>query len=103
MMAPEQREQPLPTIEERLAFVEGRQQDHFSVLDDLRDTTRDLRADTNRQFAELRADMVRQFADVDRRFEAMNDKIDRHFTWTVGLQVATMIAMLGTVAGALYQ
>lgn len=82
----------MPTVEERIAFVEGRQQDHFATLDDLRTTVRDLRADMNRQFADVRSEI-----------RTLSDRVDRQFTWLVGLQVASMVAMLGVLAGAYYK
>jgi hypothetical protein len=34
---------------------------------------------------------------VDRRLESLNEKVDRHFTWLVGIQVTTLIAIVGTL------
>jgi hypothetical protein len=34
---------------------------------------------------------------VDRRFEALDDKISRHFTWLVGIQVTTLVAIVGAL------
>ena len=61
MTAPDNREPSMPSIEERLAFVEGRQHDHFAAVDDLRSTVRELRTDTNREFPEFRAEVSREY------------------------------------------
>jgi hypothetical protein len=70
----------------------------------------ELRADMNRQFdlvngsvGELRADMNSRFEQVERRFQAFDVKVDRHFTWIVGVQVALMLAVIGAMAGAFYR
>jgi hypothetical protein len=33
----------------------------------------------------------------------MDAKIDRHFTWLVGLQMATLLAVVGAVLGAYFK
>jgi hypothetical protein len=91
----------------------------------------ELREDMNRQFGlvheqirELRSDVIRRFEQVDRRFEQVDRrfeqvdrrfeqveqrfqvfdlKVDRHFTWVVGIQVALMLAVIGAMAGAYYR
>jgi hypothetical protein len=36
---------------------------------------------------------------VDRRFEALDTKLTRHFTWMVGVQVAVLLAIVGVLFG----
>ncbi|HVH28810.1 MAG TPA: hypothetical protein VM818_18745 [Vicinamibacterales bacterium] len=122
----------MPSVEERLASLEARvdtmedlptqitglRGDMNRQFTELRTDTNhqitELRADTNRQFMELRADMNRQFSevrtDMNQRFEQVNGridtldaKIDRHFTRLVGIQVASMLAVLGALLGAYYR
>ena len=53
-----------------------------------------LRTETRAEFAEVRGEMAR-------RFEAVLDqKIDRHFTWLVGIQVAVLVAVVGALVGS---
>jgi hypothetical protein len=40
---------------------------------------------------------------MTRRFEQVDDKIDRHFTWLVGIQVASLIAVVGALVGSNYR
>lgn len=114
--------------DERLAYLEGRLEDHFKSLDDLRATTRDLRADMNRQFADVRAEVGQLRADMDRGFADLRAEIDqlradtdrrfgevrveiaclrgdmtRYFTWLVGLQVASLVAIVGALVGTRLQ
>ena len=110
MEAPRTPENPMPTVEERLAFVEGRQHDHFAAIDDLRTTVRDFRADTARQFTEVRDEFTKVRAEIrDLRTElrgelaARGTEASRQFTWLVGIQMATLVAMVGALAGAYYK
>ncbi len=103
MEAPRTPENPMPTVEERLAFVEGRQQDHFTAVDDLRTTVRDFRADTARQFTDVRAEIRDLRTELRGEIAALRTEISRQFTWLVGIQMATLVAMVGALAGAYYK
>jgi hypothetical protein len=76
----------MPTIEERVAYLEGRLGDHFAAVDDLRSTSREFHVDSNRQFAEaraalelLRADTAREFSDVRGVVELLRTDTAREF------------------------
>ena len=117
MEAPRTPENPMPTVEERLAFVEGRQQDHFAAIDDLRTTVRDFRADVARQFGEVnrefggvreefakvRAEIRDLGTELRDKIAALRTEVSRQFTWLVGIQMATLVAMVGALAGAYYK
>ena len=100
----------MSTVEERLASLEAR----MDAMADLRTLITDLRGDTNRQFTELRGDMQRQLevtltqftelrGDMNRRFQALDQKGDRHFTWVVGIQVALLLGVVGALVGAYFR
>ena len=115
----------MSTIEERVAYLEGRMEDHTAATTDLRTSVREFRTETGRQFDDVRGEMNRQFADVrgemnrqfddvrgemsrqfadvrgemNRRLELINEKVDRHFTWIVGLQVTSLLAVVSAIAG----
>ena len=107
----------MPTVEERLTSLEAR----VESMSDLRNIITELRGDMNgrftdvdHRFTELRADMNLRFsevtarfdgmqADVSRRFWDLDQKIDRHFTWVVGTQIAMFLAVVGALIGALYR
>ncbi len=118
----------MPTIEERVAYLEGRMQDHSALWNELRNGVSDLRDDVNRRFGEvrtefedLRADMNRRFeevhgeicalrADMDRRFDLgrgdlhrLEDKVDRHFVWLTGMIVTSMVGTMGAVIGLYFK
>ena len=72
----------MPTVEQRVAYLEGRTAEHSSAISGLRVEIRDLRADMNRRFDQ-----------VDRRF----DQADAKFTWMIGFQFATLLALVGAL------
>lgn len=65
----------MPTIEERVAYLEGRMQDHSALWTELRNGVSDLRADTNRRFDEVRVEFSDFRTDVNRRFEEVRLEI----------------------------
>ena len=78
----------VPSSEERLAYLEARNEDHTRAVGELRGDIRDVRVE------------VRDLRDqMDRRFEALDSKVSRHFTWLVGIQVMTLVAIVGALLG----
>ena len=76
----------MPTIEERVAYLEGRMQDHSALWNELRNGVTDLRDDMNRRFGEaraeldeLRTDMNRRFGEVRTGFDDLRVDMDRRF------------------------
>lgn len=76
----------MPTIEERVAYLEGRMQDHSALWTELRSGVNDLRVDMNRRFeevrlevADVRADMNRRFEDVRTEFADVRSDMSRRF------------------------
>lgn len=102
----------MPTIEERVAYLEGTVGEHTRGFVDLQHAMADIRTG----LTELRTDINQRFAQVDQRF-AVNDqrfisiesrltsvdeKLDRHFTWLMGTQFAVLLAVVAALAGAYY-
>lgn len=48
---------------------------------------------------EFRESMIRMEQRIDARFDRMDDKISRLFTWTVGLQVTVLLTVIGSLMG----
>lgn len=82
----------MPSVEERLAYLEGKAEDHRAVSGDLRSAVVDVR----NSITELRAQM-------DRRFETLDQKVDRNFNWTVGIQVAGLLAVVTALVGSYFR
>lgn len=74
------------TLEERVAYLEGKVEEH------------------SRGFAELREMVLHLDQKVDRfreelagRIEALDQKLSTQFTWPVGIQVAVLLAVVGAL------
>jgi hypothetical protein len=48
---------------------------------------------------EFRESMIRMEERIDARFDRMDDKISRLFTWTVGIQITVLLAVVGSLMG----
>ncbi len=69
----------LPNVDQRVAYLEGRMEDHSALMADIRAEMRELRPA------------------MERGFERLDHKVDRHFMWLVGFLVgvfATLVGML---------
>jgi hypothetical protein len=85
----------MPTVEERVAYLEGRTEEHAGAIGELR---QDIR--------ELRSEMIRRFDAVDRRFDGVGGQfvgIDEKFRWVIGLQFATILAIVAAIANAYFR
>ena len=117
----------MPSVEERLATLEGRIQEQAVFMADVRGSTveaiRDLRRDIDRQFQliDRRFEQVdRRFEQVDQRFEQVDqrfeqvdqrfDRVDQRFDrlehlmmWMLGVTLtgftAVMVAVIGSISG----
>ena len=67
------------TLEERVAYLEGQTGEHTSAISELRLDVRDLRVEMNR------------------RFDYMEAKFDSRFTWMIGFQFATLMAVIAAL------
>ena len=83
-------------LEARVSYLEGQVEGHSENLSGVRDSVTSLEARMDRRF-----DAVdRRFEGVDRRFDALDQKIDRQFHWMVGLQLTTLVSIIGAVIAA---
>ena len=102
-----------PSVEERLATLEGRIQEQAVFMADVRGSTveaiRDLRRDIDRQFQliDRRFEQVdRRFEHVDQRFEQVDqrfERLERLMMWMLGVTLtgftAVMVAVIGSISG----
>ena len=88
-------------MESRLDFLEGRVEEQsinwerlFGEIGRL-DQKIDLRAET----LSTRIETVRLELDkkLESKIDALSDKIDRHFMWLVGIQIAALVAIIGAL------
>lgn len=67
----------MESVEERVAYLEGRMEDYTVLIADIRTDMRGLRSDMRAEMSELR------------------QRLDRHFTWLVGVLVGVLLALVG--------
>jgi hypothetical protein len=104
----------VPTLGERVSYLEGRVEEHARQTDGIRDALSALerRFDARVQGLERRLDarcdafdarMDRLDDRMDRlegRMDRLDDKMSRQFVWLAGVQVTTLAAVLGAFAAA---
>ena len=84
----------MPTVEERIAYLEGRLEDHAGTVGSVRQDVADLRS---RLIQHLEQKIQYLDQKVDRLFFNLDSKISRQFVWLVGMQVAVLLAVIGAV------
>ena len=90
------------TLEERVAYLEGRGEEHAAAIAEVRLDVRDLRAEMIRRFEHIDA----RFDHIDSRFEHIDSRfgqIDTKCTWVIGLQFATLLAVVAALANAYFR
>lgn len=70
----------MSTLEERVAFLEGRVEEHARGVDGIRDALVHLEERTDRRFEAVDARFTALEDKMDRRFEAFEQKVDARFT-----------------------
>jgi predicted nuclease with TOPRIM domain len=93
-------------LEERVAYLEGRGEEHAAAIGEVRADIRDLRAEMNRRFDRIdeRFDRIDgRFDRVDGRFERLETRFDTRFMWLVGLQFATFMAIIATLLNGYFR
>ena len=70
---------PMPTLDERVAYLEGRLEEQSSSVDRLRQDIRELRDR------------------LESRMDGFDAKLSRQFTWLVGIQIVMFIAMMTAI------
>ena len=94
----------MPTLEERVAYLEGQVSEQSHAMLEVRDAVRNLerRMDArfeavDRRFENMERRIDTLDAGLSRRADALDDKISRQFIWLVGIQVTTLVAIVGAL------
>jgi hypothetical protein len=72
----------MATLEGRAAYLESKVEEHGKAF---------LAIDARFNAVDARFDRL------DRRIDALDDKVSRQFIWTVGIQITTLIAIVGAL------
>ena len=98
----------MPTVEERISAVEGKvdaiadlkvmvgefRAEMFRQFTEVDRRFTEVRSDLDRRFTEGRSDIDRRFTAIDRRIEVLDQRMERHFMWMVGIQFTVLIAVI---------
>ena len=92
----------MPTLEERVAYIEGQMAEQSHVFVALKESLARLDQRMEGRFNALdqRMDGValkESVARLDLRMDALEEKISRQFLWMVGIQITILMAVLGAV------
>ena len=80
-------------LEERVAYLEGRGEEHAAAIGEVRADIRDLRAEMSRRFDHIDG----RFERIDGRFERLETRFDTRFMWLIGFQFATFITFIASL------
>jgi uncharacterized coiled-coil protein SlyX len=82
----------MPTLEERVAYLEGRGEEHAAAIREVRLDVRELRA----EMRDLRADM-------NRRFDRLESRFDTKFMWLIGVQFTSLFAAIAALLNGYFR
>ena len=82
------------SVEERLATVEHKVKENARRTNGLHEAISELGNRMERRFEAF----DRRFEAIDRRFEGIERNMSGQFRWIIGIQMTTLIAMIGAIA-----
>ena len=82
------------SVEERLATVEHKVEENARRTDGLHEAISELGNRMERRFEAV----DRRFEAIDKRFEGIERNMSGQFRWIIGIQMTTLIAMIGAIA-----
>jgi len=93
----------VPTLEERVAYLEGKVEEHSRGYAQIREDLQQLRATVQHldQHLSGRIDALDQR--LSARIDALDQKFSRWFAWLTGILITALLAQLGLLAGALFR
>ena len=96
------------TLEERVAYLEGRVEEHSKAWEDLKDMIINLdhkvdtRIDSLDQRLSSRMDSLDQKVDrfreeLSSRIDSLDQKFSRYFLWVIGIQITIFLSIIATL------
>lgn len=90
-------------LEERVAYLEGRGEEHAAAIGEVRADIRDLRT----ELRDFRFDVNQRFDRIEGKFDSKIDrfeaKFDTRFMWMVGFQFATFMAVIAALLNGYFR
>jgi hypothetical protein len=80
------------SLDERVAYLEGRGEEHAAAITEVRSDVRELRVEVR----DLRGEMNRRFDQIDAKF-------DPKFSWMIGFQFATLMAVIAALLNVYFR
>ena len=77
------------TLEERVAYLEGKVEEHSKGLEDLKHLIINL---------DQKVDRFRE--ELSSRTDALDQKFSRYFLWLIGIQITILLAIIATLLRA---
>ena len=90
----------MPTLEERVAYLEGKIEEHSRGFGEIRDLIVHLngRVDAlDQKIDRFREELSARIDRLDARIDALDEKFSRFFLWTIGIQVTVLLAVIGAL------
>ena len=87
----------MATLEERVAFLEGRVDEQSQMVTGVREALVSLEQRMDRRFESLEQRMDRRFQVIDQRLTLLDQKLDQRFAWLVGIQLTTLVAIVAAL------
>ena len=98
----------MASVDERVAFLEGRVNEQSQMITGIRDALVSLEQRMDRRFEGLEQRLTALDQKMDAGFAATNQRMDagfaaqdHRFAWLVGIQLTTTAAVVGTLLAAL--
>ena len=96
----------MPSVEERLAYLEGRVGDQTDAIVDIRTDIRGLRGEMNGfrgEMQSLRGEMNGGFAALRNEMDSRFAGVDAKVTWVIGIQVGMLLMIAGAALGFFFK
>ena len=85
------------TVEERVTEVEYKVAENARSIDGLREAIVEGFKAMERRFEAMERRFEAMEQRFDRRLEVMDENMSRQFRWIVGIQITTLLAMIGAI------
>ncbi len=89
----------MPTLEERVAYLEGKVDEHSRGFAELREMIIHLDQQVDRFREELSSRIDNLDARLNGRMDSLDAKFSRFFLWTIGIQITVLLAVIGALLG----
>ncbi len=100
----------MPTLEERVAYLEGKVEEHSKAWEDLKDMIIHLEGRINAldqkvdrridaldvKVERFREELSRRIDSLDHRIDSLDQKFSRYFLWIIGIQMSIFLAIIAS-------